>query len=472
MATETTRREFCKTTAAGMAGIIAAGAAPSLYAAGANDRVRVACVGYSDRFRGSLLPCFLHHNKELNFDLVAVADLWRKRLHENAKPEIEAKLGKKVDTYASDMDLYEHAKDVDAVIISTADFQHAQHAVHAANAGKDAYCEKPIAEDMYSANLLLDTINAKRATGYAPGAVLQIGTQRRSGPAYAAAKEFINSGKFGDIAYVNLTWNVNQPRRWRRPEALIKSLREEDVNWKMWLLDRDPDEYPFDARKYLEFRLFWPFSSGVTGQWMCHQIDTIGWFTGYKYPRSAVSSGGLYQWLDGRQSFDTFTTIMEYGESGVKGKGFQVVFQSHQTNCLPGGKLNRESGQEQYFSTTGMIDLVKGTVSNGGVEGASFHEENLPAPKTEIVTSANTGGDKLTSLHMRNWMECVRSRKDPNASVDAGYSHAIALIMSNAAARTGSRATFDPEKREVMVGGKVFKGYKSTNDGWFSGLFS
>ena len=170
----------------------------------------------------------------------------------------------------------------------------------------------------------------------------------------------------------------------------------------------------------------------------------------------------FYQWLDGRQSFDTFTTVMEYGQSGVKGKGFQVMFQSHQTNCLPGGKLNRENGQEQYFSTTGMIDLVKGTVSNGGVEGASFHEENLPAPKTEIVTSANTGGDQLTSLHMRNWMECVRVRKDPNASVDAGYSHAVALIMSNAAARSGARATFDPEKRQVMVGGKVFTGYKST----------
>ena len=75
------RRDFCKTTAAGMAGILAAGVAPSLYAAGANERIRVACIGYSDRFRQSLLPCFMHHNKELNFDLVAVADLWRKRLY-------------------------------------------------------------------------------------------------------------------------------------------------------------------------------------------------------------------------------------------------------------------------------------------------------------------------------------------------------------------------------------------------------
>ncbi|MBR2063624.1 MAG: hypothetical protein IJ971_02890, partial [Bacteroidales bacterium] len=191
-------------------------------------------------------------------------------------------------------------------------------------------CEKPLAEDMYSANLLLDAVNAKRRSGYAPGAVLQIGSQRRSGRKYMAAKDFINSGRFGDVSYVHLTWNVNQPRRWRKSEELIKSLKKEDIDWNLWLLDRDPEAYPFDPRKYLEFRLFWPFSSGVTGQWMCHQIDTVAWFMGMPYPKSAVSSGGLYQWVDGRQSFDTFTTVMEYGESGVKGKGFQVMFQSHQ----------------------------------------------------------------------------------------------------------------------------------------------
>ncbi len=82
------RREFCK-GAAGLAGIIAAGYGPSLYAAGANEKIRVACVGYSDRFHQTLLPCFLHHSKELGFDMVAVADLWKKRLDEHAKPAIE-----------------------------------------------------------------------------------------------------------------------------------------------------------------------------------------------------------------------------------------------------------------------------------------------------------------------------------------------------------------------------------------------
>ena len=446
------RRDFAKLAGA------AALAGPSLNVLGANDRVRVACVGYSDRFRGSLLPTFMAAQKDLNFDMVAVADLWKKRLYENAKPELEKKLGHAIETYTSDMDLYEHGKDIDAVIISTADFQHAQHATHAVNAGKDAYCEKPMAEDMYSANMLKDAVDAKRNAGFAPGAVIQIGSQRRSGAAYHAAKDYIKSGKFGNISFIDLCWNVNQSRRWRRSEQLVASLKKEDIDWNMWLLDRDPDEYQFDPRKYLEFRLFWPFSSGIPGQWMCHQIDTVAWFTGLNYPRKAVASGGTYAWADGRQSYDTFTTILEYGEDNNPGKGFQAVFQSRQTNAARGNV-------EKYYGPGGTIDLIKGVVSNEGVEKAKPHEEKLTERYEKAETAANTGGDSLTRAHMRNWMECVRSRQNPNAPVEAGYWHTVSLIMANAAMRTGLVGTFDPVKREVLAGGKVFTGYKSTHDG-------
>ena len=444
------RRDFAKLAGA------AALAGPSLNVLGANDRVRVACVGYSDRFRGSLLPTFMAAQKDLNFDLVAVADLWKKRLYENARPELEKKLGHAIETYTSDIDLYENGKDIDAVIISTADFQHAQHATHAVNAGKDVYCEKPMAEDMYSANMLKDAVDAKRNAGFAPGAVLQIGSQRRSGAAYHAAKEYIHSGKFGNISFIDLCWNVNQPRRWRRSEQLVASLKKADIDWNMWLLDRDPDEYKFDPRKYLEFRLFWPFSSGIPGQWMCHQIDTVAWFTGLNYPRKAVASGGTYAWNDGRMSCDTFTTILEYGEDNNPGKGFQAVFQSRQTNAARGNV-------EKYYGPGGTIDLIKGVVSNEGVEKAKPHEEKLTERYEKAETAANTGGDSLTRAHMRNWMECVRSRKNPNAPVEAGYWHTVSLIMANAAMRTGLVGTFDPVKREVLAGDKVFTGYKSTH---------
>ena len=472
MKTDVNRRTFVKMGAAGatvaaIPGMLKAQKAPATAAGAyyrANETVRVACVGYSDRFRGSLLPCFMDHQKELNFKMVAVADLWKKRLQEKALPEMKKRLGHDLAAYSSDVDLYANAKDIDAVIISTADFQHAQHACHAVNAGKDAYCEKPLAEDMYSANLLKDAIDLKRQAGFAPGAVLQIGSQRRSGRAYHAAKAYLDSKAFGDVSYVDLRWNVNQPKRWRRPEALIASLKKEDIDWNMWLLDRDPEAYQFDPRKYLEFRLFWPFSSGIPGQWMCHQIDTVAWFTGLKYPRKAVASGGTYAWNDGRMSFDTFTTILEYGEDNNPGKGFQAVFSSRQTNSARGNV-------EKYHGPNGTIDLIKGTVSNEGVERAKYKEEKLTANYQKAETAANTGGDKLTSAHMRNWMECVRSRKNPNASVEAGYSHTVSLVMANAAMRTGLAATFDEASRQVLAGGKVFTGYKSVNDSLFTKLF-
>jgi hypothetical protein len=82
---------------------------------------------------------------------------------------------------------------------------------------------------------------------------------------------------------------------------------------------------------------------------------------------------------------------------------------------------------------------------------------SLDAEASKVVASANTGGDPLTSAHMRNWMECVRSRKQPNAPIEAGYAHSIASIMTNAAVRTGMKATFDTSTQEVMAGGKVFR---------------
>lgn len=199
---------------------------------------------------------------------------------------------------------------------------------------------------------------------------------------------------------------------------------------------------------------------------MCHQIDTVGWYTGLQYPLSAVSSGGLYAWNDGRQSFDTFTTILEYGPSKLNEKGFQAIFSSRQTNAARGNV-------EKYYGPNGTIDLCNGTWSNEGAQqkGEKLVSDKLTANYQKAETAANTGRDALTSAHMRNWMECVRSRTNPNASVEAGYGHTVALIMSNAACRTGMKASFDPVRRQVIVDGKVWTGYKSTADGWFSNLF-
>ena len=450
---ENSRRKFIKQSALASAGVYlgSLGFSAKSYGRilGANDRVRVAAVGFSDRFRSTLFPCFLNHNKELNFDIVGVSDLWKLR-REEGQAYIKEKTGGDVKAFRNNDELYQ-MKDLDAVIISTSDFQHALHAIEAVKANCDAYVEKPFAETMDDNKAAFKAIKASDR-------IIQIGSQRRSGQNYMAAEKFIKEGKFGDITMVELTWNVNQPGRWRRPD-LVAKLKEEDTDWKRFLINRPYEAW--DPRKYLEYRLFWPYSSGMPGQWMSHQIDTVHWFTDLKHPRSVVANGGIYQWKDGRRNWDTTTAVFDYGPQDDMTKGFQVTFGSRMHN-------GDEKPAEIYYSNGGILNLNTNKVSpEGGLSERAaaamgmkanlLPEINLTEKVEKVIASANTGADNLTSGHMRNWMECVRSRKTPNAPVEAGYYHSIANIMTNAAVRTGFKATFDTKTQEVMANGKVFK---------------
>ena len=448
------RRDFIKASIVGTAGF-AVGRRASSYARilGANDRVRVAFVGPGDRARDALIPAFLGLAAELNFEPVAVCDIWSKRRDEGA-----AFVSQRADHFkvpmsgeqlakARNTDELYAMKNIDAVIIATADFQHAVHCMEAVRAGKDVYVEKPFANTMADARNALKLVTASKQ-------IVQVGTQRRSTPNYMRANEFIRSGKFGDIVAVDMTWNVNQPGRWRRPQ-LVPLLKEQDTDWKRFLINR-PFE-PFDARKHLEFRLFWPYSSGIPDQWMVHQIDTVHWFTGYPHPTSVAANGGIYFWRDGRKNFDTMTAVFDYGDAAKGGKGFQVVYSSRMTNSAGGVK-------EIYYSNGGSLNLDTNKInSEGGLEAGyakAMGKEAFLLPEMSLMegkepraaTSANTGVDQSTLLHMRNWMECVRTRRQPNADIHAAYNHSVALCMTIAALQTGRRVTFDDAKQDVVVG--------------------
>jgi predicted dehydrogenase len=452
--TGNSRRNFIKSSAAGAAGL-AIGSRASSYARilGANDRIGVAFVGPGDRARDALIPAFLQLAGELNFEPVAVCDIWNKRRDDAADLIVQEadklKLpvaGEQLAKARNTDELYS-MKNVDAVVIATADFQHAYHCMEAVRAGKDVYVEKPFANTMADARNALKLVKRSKQ-------IVQIGTQRRSTPSYMRANEFIRSGKFGDIVMAEMTWNVNQPGRWRRPK-LVPTLREQDTDWKRYLINRPYEA--FDPRKYLEFRLFWPYSSGIPDQWMVHQIDTVHWFTGYDRPASVVANGGIYLWRDGRKNFDTMTAVFDYGNAAKGGKGFQVVYASRQTNSAGAVK-------EIYYSNGGSLNLDTNTVGpEGGLElkyaesmgMKPFQLNELSLVEKETVkaeTDANTGVDRSTLDHMRNWMECVRSRKTPNADIHAGYNHSVALCMTIAALQTGKRVTFDDAKQDVVTG--------------------
>ena len=444
----TTRRDFLKNTALASAGVAvganAFSAASYRRIIGANERVRVGVIGFSDRFRSSLAPSFSDHAKAMNFEFMGVSDLWNRRRDEaeafmKGKPYAASDFVK----CRNNEELLAR-KDVDEVIISTADFQHALHCAEAVKSGRDVYVEKPFAESLADAKTALKAVESSKQ-------IVQVGSQRRSAPNYWAAYDYIKSGKFGDITTVEMTWNVNQPGRWRRKD-LVSQIRKEDTDWDRFLLNRPKVEW--NPRFYLEFRLFYPYSSGIPGQWMAHQIDTVHWFSGLDAPRNVVANGGVYTWKDGRTNADTFSATFEYGPADDKSKGFQVIYSS---------RFNNEAGgvKEYYFSNGGMINLDTNKISpEGGLrekdaKGMGLQANLLPEMELKagdrIATDANTGADPMTSMHMRNWMECVRSRKQANAPARAGFNHSVATIMATQALHTGKRVSWDAKKMEIVM---------------------
>ncbi|WP_431211418.1 hypothetical protein ACQ86N_37055 [Puia sp. P3] len=194
---------------------------------------------------------------------------------------------------------------------------------------------------------------------------------------------------------------------------------------------------------------------------MSHQIDTVHWFANLPHPRSVSANGGIYCWKDGRKNADTMTAVFDYGPLDDHSTGFQVTFTSRQTN-------SDGETKEIYYSNGGTLNLDTNKITPVGglteryASAMGMHANQLPEISLKelgekISTEASTGGDPLTTAHVRNWMECVRSRKQPNAPIEAGYKHSIAVIMANAAYRTGEKVTFDEKTQEVMAGGKVFK---------------
>jgi len=441
------RRSFIKKSAAGLslAGLGMSFSASS-YARilGSNDRVRVGIIGFSDRFRQSLAPAFMANAKDTNFAFVGVSDIWSRRRDE-AEQFLKGKGWNDSAFFkARNNDELLDRKDVDAVIISTADFQHALHCVDAVESGRDVYVEKPFAESLDDARKAVKAVEKSKK-------IVQVGSQRRSAPNYHEANDFIRSGKFGDISMVEMTWNVNQPGRWRRPK-LVSEIRKEDTDWDRYQLNRP--KAAWDPRKYLEYRLFYPYSSGIPGQWMSHQIDTVHWFSGLEHPRSVVANGGVYVWKDGRINADTFTAVFDYGPDNDKSKGFQVLYSSRMHNEAGGTK-------EYYYSNGGMINLDTNKVSPEGGLTERFAKEMDMKPNllptmalgeaAKVETSTNTGGDPMTTLHMRNWMDCVRSRKEPNAPARAGFNHSVANIMATTALHTGKRVTWDSTKQDMII---------------------
>jgi len=427
------RRTFLTQTAAAMAGtgILSSSAFSYSRIKGANDRILLGHIGIGGR--GRELAWIVSKLKDKhNVEMAAVCDLWKVN-REKAAARAESVYGRAPRAFQN-MDELLAQKDIDGVLVSTADFQHAPMLRMVAEAGKDAYCEKPMANDLAEAKAARDAVLARDI-------VVQIGSQHRSEPYQIATKQLIDTGVLGDVSKIEVVWNYHGPR-WRGRRE-VSQIREEDTDWRKWLLNKP--YRPFDPRAYFEFRLYRDFSSGIADQWMSHASDLVHYFMDDNFPKSVVAHGGIFAWPDGRENPDTFQALLEYP------KGFLFSYSTSFGNDCD--SFSRIMGKKSTLVNIGG----EGSPRWKCVEEKGTYEDN-PFIKREEKYVMLPGSDKLAPTfmgdedlsHMTNWFECLRSRKTPNASVKNGFAHSVVVIMAARAYREGKKLYWDPKAEQIV----------------------
>jgi predicted dehydrogenase len=421
------RREFLEQSAAVLAAGAVSGTALSYSRIlGANDRISLAHVGIGNRGRDlDLIASKLKSSH--NVEMTAVCDLWRVN-REKAAATNAGYYGRPPRTVESVEELLA-MKDVDGVLISTPEHSHSPILKTVAEAGKDAYVEKPMGNVLAEAKAARDAVLQART-------IVQVGTQHRSEPYQQAAQKVARSGALGDVSKVEIEWNYHGPR-WRgRPE--VKQIRQEDTDWGRWLLTKPAR--PFDPQLYFEFRLYKEFSSGIPDQWMSHAIDLVHWFMDDNYPTSVMSHGGVFAWHDGRENADTFQTLLEYP------KGFLVSYSTSFGNDAP--SFTRYMGKKATLINIGG----EGSPRFQLIEEKGTHEDDVNVDQKRKSTYILLPGEKdmppmgiddLTTGHMANWLESMRSRQQPHCTVSEGFAHSVACMMAAESYWTGRKIFWD-----------------------------
>lgn len=409
------RRDFIKqaSTTAAAAAFSAASYSKVL---GANDRVRLGIIGPGDRGQ-QLLKEF---QQAPNAELVAAADVYTRRLEEVKK------FGAGIKTFNDHRKLLEQ-KDVDAVIIATPLHCHARHFLDTLAAGKDMFCEKTLTWSVDEADACLAAVKKN------PKRVIGVGQQHNSAGYFQDARKWVKDGLVGKVTSVESWMSRNTPRgrgQWVRP--IPADCNPQNVDWKAFLNGR-PNR-PFDAHKFINWRLYWEFSGGNVTENMVHQI---GWIIGVldlPAPTAAYMSGGVFSEKDGREVPDTISVIMDFpGDVTVS---WQSTFSNARFGL--GVRILGSDGTIEWLA--GTTDMITGKSASGW----SYAPEKLNRPDAAAIKGEAKGDD-----HYDNFVECVRSRKTPNSSVELGYRSAIAAHLSNLSYRRKEKVTLDSARQSA-----------------------
>src|SRR5947208_6738747 len=401
------RRQFLARS--GAAGAALWALSPTARVLGANDRLRLGLIGGGARGQELLSQAL----KLPNVELVALADVYTRRHDEVRRVAPAARAFR---DHRRLLDL----KDVDAVLVASPLHCHERHFLDTIATGKDLYSEKTMTWSIPEAEACLAA--AKRSDR-----VVQIGLQHVSTGAFADARKWVADGLVGKVTAVESWMSRNTPRghgQWVRP--VPPDCTADNVQWDLFLNGRPAR--PFDAFRFINWRLFWEYSGGNITENMVHQISWIMGVLDLPVPIAAYMSGGVFSEKDGREVPDTIAVTLDFPGDVL------VTWQSTFSN-------SRYGLGERFLGSEGTVEHVA-----GATDMISGKSDELTRYFPEPVNRSN--GSPFTSNspdqnHMANWIECIRSRKTPNASVELGYRTAVAAHMANLAYRSKQRVALE-----------------------------
>ena len=359
---------------------------------GSNDTIRLGVIGAGGRMK-SLMDAA---DKAGGSQIVAVCDVYGP--HRDA---VKERTNGQATTHLHYQEVL--AQQVDAVLIAAPDHWHVPMALDALAAGKDVYLEKPVTHNIEDGAKLTHAVRTSKK-------ILQCGMQQRSWSHFRDAVDLIQGGSIGRVAQVRTYWWQNYQRSW-----IAKPLDPQQLDWKLWL-GSAPDQ-PFSDEKYSHWRWYWNFGGGAMTDLFAHWIDVVHWAMKTDQPRTAQMLADKYifdQW----DCPDTIQAAFRY-------PGFDVVYEGMMASSIDDGGL-------EFRGTDATLKLDR--------SGFQVYREGMQKGDNPVLTAKSYRDGTIS--HMENFFECLRSRQEPNAPVEAGVAAARAGQIGNLAYLHGGQMTW------------------------------
>jgi predicted dehydrogenase len=436
---EISRRNFIQRSVAGAAASWAWRASPPALSASPNEKVTVGIIGAG--IRGlELMQSIL----QVGGHVAVVCDLYDGHLRR--AQEIQANTPTTRE-YREVLD----RKDLDAVVIATSDHWHVPIALDAMRAGKDVYCEKPMSHTIPEA---LEMVKVSKDTGR----LVQVGSQSLSMTSTHKGKEWVDSGAIGAVCMVQCEiYRPDPVGAWKYPVPPDAS--PQTIDWERYL--GNAPKRPFDAARFFQFRNWWDYGTGISGDEYVHLLSRVHYLMNVQYPISCVANGGIYKWTGDREVPDIHNSLYDYGK-------FQVVVMANLVCNFEGGEIVRFMGDK---GTVVLTEESASLLPYDEVWSYSYPLESWPKDTKEPFIAAHKDDPTAdvgtyrkqrhrkpenfrqmaegTEDHFRNFFECIKTRQQPIENVDFGCGTAVACHMANLSYLKKQRLFWDAEKLEL-----------------------